>query len=82
LLRSPSGTEVKLSAAWDRPTLADPRGMRMVVSTSAFLGERTKGNWTLILPQMYFGTPEVSEARIYIWGTASPAINTLIQLKP
>ncbi|WP_435640933.1 S8 family serine peptidase [Micavibrio aeruginosavorus] len=81
-LRSPSGTEVKLTAAWDRPTLADPRGMRMVVSTSAFLGESTKGNWTLILPQMYFGTPEVSEARVYIWGTASPAMNTLIQLKP
>ncbi|AGH97089.1 S8 family serine peptidase [Micavibrio aeruginosavorus] len=81
-LISPSGTEVKLLAAWDRPSLADPRGMRLVVSTSAFLGEETKGTWTLILPQMYFGTPEVTDAKLYIWGTTGPALNSLIELKP
>lgn len=81
-LISPSGTEVKLLAAWDRPSLADPRGMRLVVSTSAFLGEDTKGTWTLILPQMYFGTPDITDAKLYIWGTTGPALNTLIELKP
>lgn len=81
-LVSPAGTAIRLPVATEPLSLSDADGYRMAIAAPAFLGEGTKGTWTLRLPRGEFLTPKIGDAALYIWGTDRATLNTFLPKGP